>query len=219
MTKPIIGKRTVVALAVLVALAGCSGGKDEQANLAQLDAQLTGNAGDAAAAIQPGDAPAASAAATKLAGGALRSTPAAKPCPDCSAGPGAGKKADTLGGLANQQGNTACGKVSYGNQWAKSLPEPFTLYPGATLAEAAGVDGKTCRLRVASFTTPVAMQAVMDFYYTRATRAGFDAEHVIMDGDHVLGGTRTRDDGAYILTFKPGKAGGTAVDIVASHES
>jgi hypothetical protein len=38
-----------------------------------------------------------------------------------------------------------------------------------------------------------------------------------MDGEHVLGGTRAKDDGAYFITFAPAPGGGTAVDIVTNN--
>lgn len=181
-----------------------------------------------ARALKPGEKPlsaaipitkaniaAASAEARKLAGGALQSAPApteGKPCAECSAG---GPK--TLGALAREQGGKSCGTMAYGMDWAQRLPAGLPLYPGANLMEAAGVDGGRCGLRAASFIAPATLQDAVDFYYTMARRAGYDAEHQTMDGDHVLGGTRAKDDGAYFITFAPAPGGGTAVDIVTNN--
>src|SRR3546814_2636637 len=83
--------------------------------------------------------------------------------------------------------------------------------------EAAGADGGGCDLRVVSFVTNQTMQNVIDYYYTKAIRSGFDAEHQLMNGEHVLGGVREKGDGAYFITFAQQKGGGTAVDIVATN--
>lgn len=169
--------------------------------------------------VTPGDAAAASAAALKIVGGKLLSTPAATAAPACA-------KCDaqapvTLGAVAragSQRGKGGCdAKLEYGMGWAQRLPEPFGLYPGAQLQEAAGAEGASCAIRAASFIAPVKMQSVLDFYYTQAKRAGFDADHQILDGEHVLGGTRQSDDGAYFITFADAPNGGTSVDIVANN--
>lgn len=162
----------------------------------------------------------ASAQALRLVGGKLLHAPEAtqaQPCPDCGPdGPA------TLGALAREQGKrhaTAGGcdaKLDYGMQWASRLPEPFGLYPGAALVEAAGADGASCAIRAVSFVAGAPMQDVIDFYYTQAKRAGYNAEHQLMNGEHVLGGVRGSDDGAYFMTFVKAPGGGTAVDMVAN---
>ena len=55
----------------------------------------------------------------------------------------------------------------------------------------------------------------MDYYYTQARRAGYDVEHRVMDGDHVLGGTRKDDGGAFFLLFTDAPGGRTTIDIIA----
>ena len=92
----------------------------------------------------------------------------------------------------NHQAN--CSKqLVYGMEWAQRLPDGFPVYPGAQLMEAAGAQANGCTLRAVSFVTPVPRQGVMDYYYTLARRAGYDGEHKILGGDHVLGGTRNGD--------------------------
>ena len=180
-------------------------------------------------AVRPGDRPVsggipASIRATAYdapVGGKLFRAPeakAAEPCPQCG-----GEGAVTLGARARQQAATQ-GKtggcvenLQYGMGWASRLPAEFPLYPKAKLMEAAGADGANCNLRVASFVTNQPMRNVIDYYYTRALRGGFDADHRLMNGEHVLGGTRKKDEGAYFITFAEQKGGGTAVDIVANN--
>lgn len=170
---------------------------------------------DAALPVLKGDAAKALAQAVKQAGGKLLATPA----------PTEGEAMEstaTLGALAREQsgrgGNVTCRKqLAYGMQWASRMPEPFVMFPGAELKEAAGADKDGCTLRAASFVTPVPQQSVMDFYYTQARRSGFDAEHKILGGDHVLGGTRKDDGTAFLLLFTGAPGGRTNVDIIADN--
>ena len=132
------------------------------------------------------------------------------------------RRAATLGGLAADQGvtrgkGTCDAKLQYGAGWANRMPPEFPVYPRGRVKEAGGVDGGICDIRVASFTTSAAMQNVIDYYYTRARKSGYNAEHQIRAGEHVLGGTRDNDGGAYFITFNKAAGGGTAVDIVANN--
>ena len=107
--------------------------------------------------------------------------------------------------------------LQYGMAWANRLPAEFPVYPKAKLMEAAGAESDHCNLRAVSFVTNQPMQNVIDFYYTKALRSGFDAEHQLMAGEHVLGGVRQKDEGAYFITFAKHEGGGTAVDIIANN--
>lgn len=237
--------RSVAMMSLVLALAACGKG-DKDASLASLDAQLTDNATDpalkgaladpivvdpqlvgqsnrnavrtadrpanGAVPVLTGDAGAAQAEAVKLAGGKLLSAPAATQGEALAS-------TVTLGAVARDgagKGNCAK-KLNYGMEWAQRLPEPFTLYPGAQLTEAAGVQADGCTLRAASFVTPAPRQGVMDYYYTLARRAGYDGEHKVMGGDHVLGGTRGADGSAYFILFTDAPGGKTSVDIIADN--
>ena len=139
---------------------------------------------------------------------------------DCK---GCGKqRAVTLGALAADQGvtrgkGTCDAKLQYGAGWAMRMPPEFPVYPRGRVKEAGGVDGGICDIRVATFTTSAAMQDVIDYYYTRARKSGYSAEHQLRAGEHVLGGTRDNDSGAYFITFNRAPGGGTSVDIVANN--
>lgn len=232
----------LAALALM--LAGC--GEKDGNNLATLDAELTNNTVDPALrgaieaplatdpdlrgeanrdAVRPSDRPLngtvpanlsstdARREALRLAGGRLMRTPAATKEVTST------KEPVTLAGLAEQkQGNGACAdaRVGYDMEWAARMPAAFPVYPGGQVTEAAGSDRSPCGLRAASFTTPVAPDEVMDFYYTMARRAGYSAEHIEQNGVHVLGGTRERDDGAFHVSFSALRGGGTAVDLIAT---
>jgi hypothetical protein len=234
----------LMALAGATLLASC-GSNDKDADLAALDAQLTNNAVDPAIkgaladqivvdpnltgpsnrnAVRPADKPAsgalpvlsgdakkAAAEAQRIVGGKLLSTPP----------PVAGKAMDvtTLGALAREQGyrtGTDCkAKLAYAAQWATRMPDAFAIYPGAQLMEAAGADANGCTLRAVSFVTAVPKQGVLDYYYTQARRAGYAAEHQLLEGDHVLGGTRASDKAAYLVMVRDAPGGKTSVDIIA----
>jgi len=142
---------------------------------------------------------------------------AAEDCTHCGS-----QRAVTLGGLAADQGVTrgkgACNaKLQYGAGWAGRMPPEFPVYPRGRVKEAGGVDGGICDIRVVTFTTSASMQNVVDYYYTRARKSGYDAEYQIRAGEHILGGTRDNDGGAYFITFNRNPGGGTSVDIVANN--
>lgn len=149
--------------------------------------------------------------------GPLMKTPDPKAdCPGCDSAKGA----VTLGGLAaRQQGNNMAqcvGGLRYSATWAARMPEALPVYPQARLVEAAGNDRNGCALRAATFVTGVPLNKVLDWYYTRTTSAGYQSEHQAKDGEHVLGGTRDRDNAAFILFAKPRDGGGTEIDLIVN---
>ena len=165
----------------------------------------------------PDDAVAANGSKVDTAG--LLKTPApvsGKQCPQCAAA----RESVTLAGIAARQTNArtkACaGSLKYSASWAQRLPADLPLYPQARVTEAAGAQGN-CALRVVSFSAAQPMQILLDWYYTKAVRAGYSAEHQVDGAQHILGGARARDDGAYVLFMTPRKDGGTDVDLVANN--
>jgi len=58
---------------------------------------------------------------------------------------------------------------------------------------------------------------MLDWYYTRATQAGYSSEHQIDGNQHILGGTRTKDGCAYMLIMTARPDGGTDIDYVADN--
>ena len=155
---------------------------------------------------------AAEGAAREALGGKLLAAPAAKPmepCEDCAA-----KAPVTLGELAKDPAKGKCdAKLTYGNDWAKRLPAAFTVYPRALVREAAGVQGGMCNIRVVNFRTAASKQAVLDYYHTLATRAGYTSDHRVDGKEHMLGGTK--GDLAYVVMLRSDGAM-TDVDLVAS---
>lgn len=127
----------------------------------------------------------------------------------------------TLGALARRQRDRrtagCAGQLQYSTGWAQRLPADVPLYPDARVDEAAGASASGCALRVVSFSTAASVQAVVDWYYGRVTSAGYSAEHQADGAQHVLGGTRGRDGGAYVIYLRQRNDGRTDVDIVANN--
>jgi hypothetical protein len=148
----------------------------------------------------------------------LKSAPApAATCPQCTAA----RESLTLGALAARQkdkrSSKCAGSMRYSARWAERLPADLPLYPDARVSEAAGSDQGGCAMRAVSFASSAPLQTVLDWYYTRATNAGYSAEHQADGSEHVLGGTRARDDGAFALFLTSRADGGTDVDLLANN--
>lgn len=184
---------------------------------------IRGANGPADGSVPPGAGADGKAAAAAELGGKMLSAPKPRQmtsddeCSSC-----AGSEGMTLGAKAEQQsaqrGKGTCDqKLSYDMGWANRMPPEFPVYPKASVQEAAGVEGGRCDIRVVSFTTATPVKSVVDYYYTQAKRGGFDAEYLLRGKEHVLGGTRGSDDGAFVITLNQRSGGGTAVDIVASN--
>ncbi len=105
-------------------------------------------------------------------------------------------------------------RASYTLQWAARMPAAFPVYPRAAAQEAAGSDEGRCRLRVVDFVTPVPLDDVMDFYFTRAQVAGFSAERTVRGGDAVLAGRKGA--AAYAVYARRLPSGNTGVDLVTN---
>lgn len=140
--------------------------------------------------------------------------PAGADCPRCTAA----RESLTLAGLAERQPDAAtracAAGLRYSAGWANRLPAALPLHPQARVIEAAGTDTPPCALRVAHFSVPRPLGAVTDWYYARATGAGFSPEHR-SDGDRrILGGTRARDGAAFALYLTAARDGGTDVTLV-----
>jgi hypothetical protein len=148
----------------------------------------------------------------------LKSAPApSASCPQCTAA----RESLTLGALASRQKDkrtSGCaGKMRYSASWAERLPADLPLYPDARVSEAAGSEAGGCAIRAVSFASSAPLQTMLDWYYTRATKAGYSAEHQADGGEHVLAGTRDRDNGAFALFLTSRPDGGTDVDLLANN--
>lgn len=111
-------------------------------------------------------------------------------------------------------GPGACGAdFPYGRQYAAQLPQPFIVYPGASVTDAAANDRGDCHMRVATFVTPDPPEQVMGFYADRARAGGFSADRQTRGRDQLLGGTA--GDAAYVIVVSP-RGTGSDVSLIAS---
>lgn len=112
----------------------------------------------------------------------------------------------TQAGATGDVGSPCGVPFQSGAEWAQRLPAEFPAYPGGQVTEAAGADRGDCHVRVVSFATDHGWEQVLEHYRGAATRAGFNAEHELKDGDHMLGGTGA-NDGAYLVIVSPQERG------------
>ncbi|MBA4747821.1 MAG: hypothetical protein H2056_03805 [Sphingopyxis sp.] len=210
-----------VSIGTALLLSGCFREPQEQAKRDALDKELAAqdlSAPQQEIIVDPKKAAPTAAvaegAAREALGGKLLAAPAAKPmeaCTDCAA---AAAKAPTLGELAADPTKGKCdAKLTYNNDWARRLPAAFTVYPRALVREAAGVAGGMCNIRVVNFQTAASKQAVLNYYHTLATRAGYTSDHRVEGAEHLLGGTK--GDLAYVVMLRSDGIM-TDVDLVAS---
>jgi hypothetical protein len=223
-------------------LAGCDSAGDEPATVAEDDPALTGALGDqimidpdlvgqnranSAASLpsQDGSVPtldnspeiiaAARAEALRLVGGPGKMRKASAPRELSGALPAGSALTAAARAAASPAGGGDCAtRAQYTMQWAARLPAAFPVYPRGAVQEAAGSDEGACSLRVVNFQTPVPLAEVMDFYFTRASDAGFSAQRVLQDGDDMLGGTKGR--ASYMVYARRLPSGNTEVDLVVS---
>lgn len=230
---------TTSLLAATLLLSACGDKPKESAPGAESDPALTGALGDqimvdpdlaaqnrgnaavtgggpATGAIPPEKATpeAAQAARTEAAaisGGKLEAAPQ----------PGSGAAVTQAGATAQQVaagalpgGGNCADKADYSTAWAARLPAPFPVYPRGAVQEAAGTDKDGCKLRVVNYVTPVGIDDVVSFYFTRARMAGFDAAHRKDGQDNVLSGTKGK--GAYVVYARKLPSGLTEVDLVTN---
>lgn len=183
-----------------------------------VDPALAGQANNDA--IRPPAKPLAGPVPTDTGGGDVKTgplQPAPAPrgdCPECRTA----RASLTLGALAGHQkikGIGDCvGSLHYSAAYAERLPAALPLYPDARVSEAAGSDTNGCALRAVSFVSSAPLQTLLDWYYTRATKAGYAAQHQADGDQHVLGGTQ--GDAAFALFVTARRDGGSDVDLIAN---
>jgi len=232
---------TAPALAAAVLLAGCGGtapgdtGRPtlDPAILAAIwsplmvdpalggldrDAQVVSGDDSARVAVPlvssgPEAANAARAEALKLAGGTI--TPAPAPADSGASGAALGLETAAQIAAASGPGGAACAKdIEYSARWAAMLPAALEVYPRGAVQDAAGSDRPGCGLRVVSFVSAVEPRDIVDFYYTRVRKAGFDARHRLDGETHVLAGRNGK--ASYLIHVRPPERGLTEVDLVSS---
>lgn len=144
-------------------------------------------------------------------------TPAGAPYPAPEASPSApGKAPNAPAALAGPKGCSDARRFDYNMAWANKLSPNFPVYPGGKVTEAAANNSGGCSTRVVAFATADNWQRVLDWYHTKAVRAGYSSEHQLRDGDHILAGSNEGDKGAFYLIVTP-KPKGSEVALIANN--
>ena len=144
-------------------------------------------------------------------------TPAGAPYPAPDAAPSApGKGANPPAALAGPTGCSDARRFDYNMAWANRLAPNFPVYPGGKVTEAAANNSGGCSTRVVTFATADDWQRVLDWYHTKAVRAGYSSEHQVRDGDHILAGANDKDKGAFYLIVTP-RPKGSEVALIANN--
>jgi hypothetical protein len=84
------------------------------------------------------------------------------------------------------------------------------------VTEAAANNQGGCSTRVVTFATADDWQRVLDWYHTKAVRAGYSSEHQLREGDHILAGSNEADKGAFYLIVTP-RPKGSEVALIANN--
>ena len=220
----------IAVLAAVLALAGC--GRGDEGNLAALDNKLA-NADPALTsaledqiavdpqltqqsnknAVRTPGTPSQAQYPANQGGGTI---PAPAPVKADAANAG---QHDQIGSAAGGGGGTACAggaPFDYDMAWAQRLSPAFPAYPGGKITEAAGNNQGACRVRVITFATGDHSQRVLDWYHTRAVRAGYSSEHQVRGEDHILAGAKESDGGAFYLIVTP-KGNGSEAALIANN--
>ena len=153
--------------------------------------------------------------ALRLVGGPGRMRPAPEATAVSMNGPNDAALTAAARAAASPDVNAGCiEQVRYTMHWAAKLPAEFPVYPRGAVQEAAGTDQGECSLRVINFITPVPLDDVMDFYFTRASNAGFSARRTLQDGDDVLAGAKRGR--SYSIYARRLRSGNTEVDLITN---
>jgi hypothetical protein len=208
----------LTALGAALALAACTGGGGEN-NLADL-----GNDADPAVTSALNDQILVDEnLATQSNRNAARPSPtpagAAYPAPDASAsasGSAPGRASGPPAALAGPKGCSDARRFDYNMAWANRLSPNFPVYPGGKVSEAAANNSGGCSTRVVTFATAENWQRVLDWYHTKAVRAGYSSEHQLREGDHILAGSNEADKGAFYLIVTP-RPKGSEVALIANN--
>lgn len=106
------------------------------------------------------------------------------------------------------------GRLETTAMWAAKMPAAFPVYPRGAVLDASGTDTAECKLRQIHFVTPVPLDDVVDFYYTRARAARYAVKHLQREDDSLLSGIKRGAAFDIFVSRRP--TGTTAVHMITS---
>jgi hypothetical protein len=134
---------------------------------------------------------------------------------DCRSG---GRSGDCMAAEAINAPNCGNQFIS-GLNWATRLPAGIELYPGAKVVGAAGNDEGECHIRIVSYVTDAAPQAVVDWYRAGAGKAGYAPQYQRHGREQIVAGTRLPQGDAFHVTVAADGDAGSTVDLIVNHGS
>lgn len=106
------------------------------------------------------------------------------------------------------------GEMRYSAIWAARLPDYAEIVPRGAVVEAAGTDGKECKLRVVSYRTPLPVEEALQFHWTKLERAELKPRYLTLAaGEMALQGAKR--SAAIAVHARPFSDELTSVDIVS----
>jgi hypothetical protein len=194
-----------VSLCLALSLGGCAKPAPAGNSLTALDNELVDSvAGGDAQVANAIDGPAADSHAY------AQATPAIH---DCHTG---GRSGDCMAAEAVKAPNCSNQFVS-GLNWATRLPAGIELYPGAKVIESAGSDEGECHIRIVSYVSDAAPQAVLDWYQAAASKGGYAPQHSRRGQEQIIVGMRMPQGDAFHLAVSADAGAGSTVDLIVNH--
>ncbi|MEM1050802.1 MAG: hypothetical protein AAGI28_01775 [Pseudomonadota bacterium] len=95
--------------------------------------------------------------------------------------------------------------------WSTQMPETSAIMPHGMVQQAAGADTDRCVVRVVRYHTPVSVNDALEYHFTKATRDGFDMEHLTAPEAQIRGEWR---DEKMAIHGREGPRGLTEVDVI-----
>jgi hypothetical protein len=140
----------------------------------------------------------------------------ARASPDAHGCPSGGRSGDCMPAETITAPNCSKEFLS-GLKWATRLPPGIELYPGAKVIEAAGSDDGDCHVRIVSYVSDAAPQAVVDWYQAAASKAGYAPQYWRRGREQIIAGTRTPQGDAFHVAVSADADAGSTVDLIVNH--
>jgi hypothetical protein len=135
------------------------------------------------------------------------------PPPATGIGPMPPRDASAADLLAALGAPDSCAPVlQQGFVWAAKLPPAAAIMPQGMVVRAGGADTAACKLRIIRYHTPAAGEAVLEYHFTRALRAGLRPLRYAEGGESLA--ARAAGGEAWAVAVRKTASGLTEVDLL-----